>query len=54
MAVQSFMVPLGTPMPEFSLPSIDGAQVGSADVTGAPAVLVMFLSNMSPRPPHLP
>ena len=53
MAVQSFMVPLGTPMPEFSLPSIDGAQVTSADFTDAPAVLVMFLSNHCPYVRHL-
>jgi len=53
MAVQSFMVPLGTPMPEFSLPSVDGAQVGSADLTGGPAVLVMFLSNHCPYVRHL-
>ena len=53
MAVQSFMVPLGTPMPEFSLPSIDGVQAGSADLTGAPAVLVMFLSNHCPYVRHL-
>ena len=53
MALQSLMVPLGTPMPEFSLPSIDGAQVTSADFTDAPAVLVMFLSNHCPYVRHL-
>jgi peroxiredoxin len=53
MAVQSFMVPLGTSMPEFSLPSIDGTQIGSADFTGAPGVLVMFLSNHCPYVRHL-
>ena len=53
MAVQSFMVPLGTPLPEFSLPSTEGAQVGSADFTCAPAVLVMFLSNHCPYVRHL-
>ena len=48
MAVHSFMVPLGTPAPEFTLPSLDGAEVSLADFAGAPATLVIFLSNHCP------
>lgn len=48
MAVHSFMVPLGTPAPDFALPSLDGAQVSLADLAGAPATLVIFLSNHCP------
>jgi peroxiredoxin len=48
MAVNSFMVPLGTPAPDFDLPSIDGGRVSLSDLKGAPAVLVMFLSNHCP------
>lgn len=47
------MVPVGTPMPEFSLPSLDGTHVASADLTGAPALLVMFLSNHCPYVRHI-
>ncbi|MPZ67510.1 MAG: redoxin domain-containing protein [Pseudonocardiaceae bacterium] len=53
MAVSSQMVPLGSPVPEFSLPSLDGAQVDSAALTGAPALLVMFLSNHCPYVRHI-
>lgn len=53
MAVSSQMVPLGSPVPEFSLPSLDGAQVTSSDLVGAPALLVMFLSNHCPYVRHI-
>ncbi|MFC7388039.1 thioredoxin family protein [Sphaerisporangium rhizosphaerae] len=48
MAVTSFMVPLGTPAPEFDLPSIDGGRVSLAGLRQAPATLVVFLSNHCP------
>ncbi|MQA16567.1 MAG: redoxin domain-containing protein [Pseudonocardiaceae bacterium] len=53
MAVSSLMVPLGTPVPEFSLPSTDGTPVASADLAGAPALLVMFLCNHCPYVRHI-
>ncbi|MFI0448551.1 thioredoxin family protein [Actinomadura sp. 6N118] len=48
MAISSFMVPLGTPAPSFALPSIDGGEVSPEDFAGAPALLVVFLSNHCP------
>lgn len=48
MAVNSFMVPLGTPAPDFDLPSISGGRVSLSDLKGSPAVLVIFLSNHCP------
>lgn len=48
MAVNSFMVPLGTPAPDFDLPSIAGGRVSLSDLKGSPAVLVIFLSNHCP------
>lgn len=53
MAVSSLMVPLGSPVPEFSLPSLDGTRVASADLAGAPGLLVMFLSNHCPYVRHI-
>jgi peroxiredoxin len=48
MAVSSFMVPLGTPAPDFELPSIDGKRVALDELKGSPATLVIFLSNHCP------
>ncbi|WP_026313984.1 thioredoxin family protein [Actinomadura flavalba] len=49
MAINSFMVPLGTPAPAFALPRADdGGTVRLADASGAPALLVIFLSNHCP------
>jgi peroxiredoxin len=48
MALESLMVPIGTPIPEFALPSIEGGAVGLDDFAGAPALLVAFLSNHCP------
>ncbi|MEU6038122.1 thioredoxin family protein [Actinomadura sp. NPDC047616] len=45
MAIASFMVPLGTPAPDFALPSIEGGTVSLADFAGGSALLVVFLSN---------
>ncbi|WP_093262597.1 thioredoxin family protein [Thermostaphylospora chromogena] len=48
MAVNSFMVPLGSPAPDFDLPAIDGKRVALNDLKGSSAILVMFLSNHCP------
>jgi peroxiredoxin len=42
------MVPVGTPAPDFSLPSVNGSKVSLGDFTDAPALLVIFLSNHCP------
>ena len=50
MAVNSFMVPLGTPAPDFTLPRADGGgQVALQDLRDAPALLVAFLCNTARR-----
>ena len=46
------MVPLGTSMPDFVLADLNGHQVESADLVGAP-VLVMFLCNHCPYVRHI-
>ncbi|TDD36318.1 thioredoxin family protein [Actinomadura sp. KC06] len=48
MPIASFMVPLGSPVPAFSLPSIDGRTVSDDDFPEASALLVAFLSNHCP------
>ncbi len=53
MAVSSVMVPLGTPMPDFTLDDISGRSVSSADLTDASATLVAFLCNHCPYVRHL-
>jgi peroxiredoxin len=35
-------LPVGTPMPEFSVSSLDGTTVTSADLAGAPSVVAFF------------
>jgi len=52
MAVSSLMVPLGTPVPDFELPSITGQRVARSDLDG-PALLVMFLCNHCPYVRHV-
>jgi peroxiredoxin len=52
MAVSSLMVPLGTPAPDFELPSADGSTVKLADLDGR-ALLVMFLCNHCPYVRHV-
>ena len=52
MAVESTMVPLGTPLPAFSLPDLNGAVLSSADLAGAP-VLVAFVCNHCPYVKHV-
>lgn len=51
-AVNSFMVPLGTAAPSFALPSLDGQTISSGQFTGRP-MLVMFLSNHCPYVKHI-
>jgi len=46
------MVPLGTPAPDFELPTIDGGKVALADLT-QPVVCVMFLCNHCPYVQHV-
>ncbi|MDQ2789376.1 MAG: thioredoxin family protein [Pseudonocardiales bacterium] len=53
MAVNSMMVPLGTPAPPFALPSLDGEIVTSDGLAPGRPVLVMFLSNHCPYVRHL-
>lgn len=52
MAVESVMVPVGTPMPAFSLPDLAGSVVTSDSVAGSP-VLVAFLCNHCPYVRHV-
>lgn len=47
------MVPLGTPAPEFKLPSVDGRTVALGDFADVPALLVAFLSNHCPYVRHI-
>jgi peroxiredoxin len=54
MAVNSFMVPLGAPAPDFRLPRADGGgDVALKDFADQPALLVVFLSNHCPYVRHL-
>lgn len=53
MAVHSTMLELGTRAPGFALPDTDGRTVSLADFGGAPALVVMFLSNHCPYVKHL-
>lgn len=49
----SFMVPLGTPAPDFTLPAVDGRKVSVGDFAHAPSLLVVFLSNRCPYVIHV-
>lgn len=54
MAVNSTMLPLGTPAPDFSLPAADGSGVVSLqDFAPAPALLVAFLCVHCPYVKHV-
>src|SRR3712207_291731 len=52
-AVNSFMVPLGTPAPKFTLPSLDGQTISPVDQAAGRPLLVMFLSNHCPYVRHI-
>jgi peroxiredoxin len=49
----STMLELGTPAPDFALPDTDGRIVMRDALTGAPALLVMFLCNHCPFVKHV-
>jgi peroxiredoxin len=53
MPIASHMVPLGTPAPGFTLPSVDGRTVALGDFADASALLVVFLSNHCPYVKHV-
>jgi thiol-disulfide isomerase/thioredoxin len=53
MAVNSYMVPLGTLAPPFALPSLDGQIVTSEGLDSGRPLLVMFLSNHCPYVRHI-
>jgi peroxiredoxin len=53
MAANSFMVPLGSPAPDFHLTAINGGSVSLADLKDSPAILVAFLSNHCPYVRHI-
>jgi peroxiredoxin len=53
-AVNSTMLPLGTPAPDFSLPdAVSGRTVSLADYAHHPALLVMFICNHCPFVKHV-
>jgi peroxiredoxin len=47
------MVPLGTPAPDFNLPTVGGHNVALRDFAKAPALLVAFLCNHCPYVRHV-
>ena|SRR5687767_426996 len=49
----STMLPLGTPLPGFTLPDLDGTLVSSNDFRGAPGLLVAFISRHCPYVTHI-
>jgi hypothetical protein len=53
MAVSSQMISLGTAVPSFSLPSVDGVSVRLEDFADAPVLLVSFLCNHCPYVRHI-
>ena len=53
MAVESLMVPVGSPAPDFALPDLHGTTVRRDDLAAAPALLVAFLCNHCPYVRHV-
>lgn len=53
MSVQSLMVPVGTPAPDFALPDLDGRTHARADYLGGPGLLVIFACNHCPYVRHI-
>ncbi len=49
----STMLALGEKAPDFSLPNVDGRTVSRDDLSEAPALLVMFMSNHCPFVKHI-
>jgi peroxiredoxin len=52
-ASSTMRVPLGTPAPDFRLPSVTGGEVALDDLAGSPALLVAFLCNHCPYVRHV-
>src|SRR5262249_46358202 len=52
-AVNSTMLPLGTPAPDFRLRDVTGKTVSLADLKNAPALLVVFMCNHCPFVKHI-
>ena len=52
-AIESKMMPLGTPAPDFSLPDPSGAIHSLADAGEAPVVVVAFICNHCPYVKHI-
>jgi peroxiredoxin len=52
-AVNSTMLPLGTPAPSFSLPDTSGKIVSLKDFVSAPALVVVFMCNHCPYVKHI-
>src|SRR5436190_14651489 len=52
-ATPSTMLPLGTALPAFRLPDLDGRLVSSTDLAGAPALLVAFICPHCPFVRHI-
>ncbi|WP_068069248.1 thioredoxin family protein [Nocardia xishanensis] len=53
MALESLMVPLGTPAPEFALPDLDGRIHRLSDYANGPGLLVVFACNHCPYVRHI-
>src|SRR5262249_43702379 len=52
-ATPSTMLALGTPLPAFELPDVDGRMVSSADFDRAPALLIAFICQHCPFVRHI-
>jgi peroxiredoxin len=53
MAITSFMVPVGTPAPDFKLRGVDGVTISRDDYVDRLALLVAFLCNHCPYVRHI-
>lgn len=52
-AVNSTMLPLGTPAPDFRLPDTTGKTISLKDLRGKPALVVVFMCNHCPYVKHI-
>lgn len=53
MALHSHMVPIGTPLPDVTLPNLDSEPVNLTRLAGDKALVVMFLCNHCPYVKHI-
>jgi peroxiredoxin len=53
MATTATVTPLGTPAPDFTLPTVDGRRASLADFADAKALLVVFMCNHCPFVQHI-